>query len=540
MTIENQIMESIFEDIQINLINKDQLQALSFNIPEEFDEDLMYTHFILNHEGSNGNHDIFERDIMKLRAETAINKPIDIEHKQPIIGTIIDSRYVEPENGKAYVECVGVIWKYLYKQVANTIKEYFAAGKVKVSQESWFKDAIFIVGDKEYDSKTAYAMGICDDKKKLRALNYNGQPCYRKFVDIIYGGVGVTTNPADNEAIFLAVANDIELANIEENIDNKNNNEVVDNKIAYSEGFHEVYGDRFGIYNSLPILDYRSDKSISLKNLVLQAISILEDKIENEFCVSEINNDFILIKQDNNLLKAEYEVDDESIIISNIREISIEYIENKPDAIEKIQGSEDIHMDLEQIKVALPAVVDKIEDEDIKNELNQIISALSEIKVEEQETDDQALSELRQQITDQEKEVERLNAELINVDTLKERAEKAEADLQDLKDKVAKEEEDRAKQALAENRIKELEDAGIVYDEKMKEKAFAKFKIIDDQQFADLKEELLYVKTLAEKQTEIDDSLEIDPEDKSKSGLNLELSLNLPKDPVSLWEKPSK
>ena len=548
-------------DIEMSIVDKEQVRAMAFNnVPIDIDEDLMFTHFILNHEGSNDNHDIFEKEIMRNRAETAINKPIDVEHKQPIIGVITDARFVEPEGGKAYVECIGVIWKYLYKSLSNTIKEYYQEGKVRMSMENWFKDAQFIVGDNIYDFQTAYQMGICTEKKELKALSFMGMPCYRKFVDYIYGGVAVTVNPADKEAVLLAVASDMSnrAESILENPEKKEENIVFeeisktdDGKIAYSEGFFEVYGDRFGIYNSEPVLDGRSNKSIPLKDLVLQSISILGEKLESNFTITNIEDSFMIIKKEDCFYKANYSVAESNIQINDLDTVNIIYeTSSKKEVgskkkINNSKGSEDKEMKLEDIIVLLQYIIEKLDDEKIIEQINQAISGLSEIKVDDQvDGKDQAIAELQTQLEEKQAEVERLNTELANTDTLKERAEAAEAELEQIKEQIAQREKEEAEIALANNRIKELEEAGIFFtDEAKKEKAFSKCKTMTDESFAEWKEEMLYIKaetekSLATKQDDVNDD-KIPEDQKAKASLNLEGIRNLGNSIASLWEKPN-
>ena len=298
------LSEMTFE-VEASIIDKEQLLALAFGEVPDLDEDLMFVYFILNHEGANSNHDIFLKNIMKANYKTAINKPIDLEHKQPIIGVITDSRYVEPEDGgKSYVECVGVIWKYLYPEVADSIKENYAQGKVKMSIEAWFKNPVYLVGDKEYTYKQALSKGICDSNRDIKALTFNNLPVFRRFDNFTYGGAGVVTNPADKDAVIRAVAKDI--AKLSMNDDDEKFILTDDNKIALKDGFYEVNYNSFGIYNSEIVLDSRANKDYPLKDIVLKSDSALKESLECDYVISEVLDECVIAKAVNSTVMIHY------------------------------------------------------------------------------------------------------------------------------------------------------------------------------------------------------------------------------------------
>lgn len=164
--------------------------------------DLMKIRFILCHATQNANGDTFTNEVLKQAQYTPKNKPINWEHGQPVIGTILDSVYKEDANGIGYIEATGVIWKYTYPDYAKDIKAKASSGDLKLSMECYYKNASYSLGGKILDLATAEKMGIIKHVGK----HYMGKSVARIFNEVIFGGVGVVANPADKEAIFLSVA----------------------------------------------------------------------------------------------------------------------------------------------------------------------------------------------------------------------------------------------------------------------------------------------------------------------------------------------
>ncbi|MFD1772352.1 hypothetical protein [Paenibacillus rhizophilus] len=191
-----------YKKISITLANIDK--NITNTDTHQFDPDLMYTRFILCHEGDNANGDFFTKDVLYAAQKTPKTKPINWEHGQPIIGTILDSVYKEDTSGKGYIEAEGAIWKYVYPEQAKKIKDKFSTGSLKVSMECYYKDASYKVGNTLYTQHQAESLGLIP----YVGREYMGQKVYRVFNEVIFGGVGVVANPADKAAVFLSVAKD--------------------------------------------------------------------------------------------------------------------------------------------------------------------------------------------------------------------------------------------------------------------------------------------------------------------------------------------
>lgn len=197
--------------------NKDLLIAQGYNrldveiavggmeeIPQ-LDPDLMFVKFIMCHEGVNANGDTFTKPVLKEASLTPKYKPIDWEHGQPMIGHILDSEYKENAQGVAYIEATGLVWKFIYPELSAQIKAKAATGELRLSMECYYKDANYQVGDQLFDQQQAELLGIIP----YVGREYMGKKVARVFKEVIFGGVGVVANPADKQAVFLAVAKDL-------------------------------------------------------------------------------------------------------------------------------------------------------------------------------------------------------------------------------------------------------------------------------------------------------------------------------------------
>jgi hypothetical protein len=173
----------------------------------QLDPDLMFVKFIMCHEGINANGDTFTKEVLKQAQSTPKYKPIDWEHGQPMIGHILDSQYKEDSQGIGYIEATGLIWKFVYPELSSQIKEKASTGELRLSMECYYKDANYKVGDQLFDQQQAEKMGIIP----YVGREYMGKKVARVFKEVIFGGVGVVANPADKQAVFLAVAKDLGL-----------------------------------------------------------------------------------------------------------------------------------------------------------------------------------------------------------------------------------------------------------------------------------------------------------------------------------------
>src|SRR5437764_10247447 len=180
MQVES-IEEVKFEEVKksfAGLANREDIQL---------DPDLMYAKFIMCHEGTNANGDTFTKEVLQRAQYTPRFKPIDWEHGQPFIGTILDSQYSETEDGIGYIEAIGAIWKFHYPDLADSIKAKSSTGGLKLSMECFYRDANYKYGDQIYSQEQADALGLIDYVGRA----YMGNTVYRLFYDLIFGGVGV-------------------------------------------------------------------------------------------------------------------------------------------------------------------------------------------------------------------------------------------------------------------------------------------------------------------------------------------------------------
>jgi hypothetical protein len=180
------------------------------DIPQ-LDPDLMFVKFVMCHEGVNANGDTFTKEVLKNAQATPQYKPIDWEHGQPMIGHILGSEYKEDAQGVGYIEASGVIWKFIYPELSSQIKTKASTGELRLSMECYYKDANYRVGDQIFDTQQAEKLGIIP----YVGREYMGKKVARVFKEVIFGGVGVVANPADKQAVFLAVAKDLGLKNEE-------------------------------------------------------------------------------------------------------------------------------------------------------------------------------------------------------------------------------------------------------------------------------------------------------------------------------------
>lgn len=176
--------------------------------------DLMYVEYILCHADVNANKDRFVSDDLSESAETAINKPINWEHKDKNIGVIYESRFIEIEKlsekdknyfasfdplEKDFVVCRAAIWEYKHPIEARIMRERAEANKLYFSMENNFGKSSCSVCNEVFDSVFDY----CDH---LLTRNRGGN-AERIFIDSNFIGAAIVRNPADDKAVTLALAN---------------------------------------------------------------------------------------------------------------------------------------------------------------------------------------------------------------------------------------------------------------------------------------------------------------------------------------------
>jgi hypothetical protein len=265
MQVES-IEEVKFEDVKksfAGLANREDIQL---------DPDLMYAKFIMCHEGVNANGDTFTKEVLQRAQYTPRFKPIDWEHGQPFIGTILDSQYSETDAGVGYIEAIGAIWKFHYPDLADKIKDKSKDGGLRLSMECFYKDANYQYGEQLYTQEQADSLGLIDYVGRA----YMGKKVTRVFADVIFGGVGVVANPADKDAVFLSVAKkkveaeEVEQAVAELHPTNDFNQKVVD-KDTFSAVTIAKYVKAFDKAKSNIVSKFNKNK-VATKNQVIREV----------------------------------------------------------------------------------------------------------------------------------------------------------------------------------------------------------------------------------------------------------------------------
>jgi hypothetical protein len=177
-------------------------------------EDVMYVGFTLCHEGSNSKGDRFTRDELRRAWHTIAHKPINWEHEEPNLGVVLDAalKLPEPQEGTkgsdvpAQIDCVGIVWRFDYPEYAELISKAAADGSLRVSMEAYFKALDYVIGDfdevipdGDFDDEIASYVGTYAEK-------YDNKFVSRALKNVIFGGVGITAFPADEEARIWACA----------------------------------------------------------------------------------------------------------------------------------------------------------------------------------------------------------------------------------------------------------------------------------------------------------------------------------------------
>jgi len=184
------------------------ITVASIKEPESKDPDLLWMEFWLCHEGANANGDYFTKERLEEAHQTPVKKYINWNHKPPHIGFIEQAELLNDEDcNKLGIFCGAYVWKYAYPNLAYQIRMGFKSGDLKMSMECYFQEAEYWVGDDEdkkvYNQGEAEQLGIT----RLVGRTYEGKPVYRVFLSpLIFGGAGVVTNPADEDAWIKNVA----------------------------------------------------------------------------------------------------------------------------------------------------------------------------------------------------------------------------------------------------------------------------------------------------------------------------------------------
>jgi hypothetical protein len=461
------------------------------------DPDLMYAKFIMCHEGANANGDYFTKDVLFRAQYTPRFKPIDWEHGQPMIGTMLDSRYAEDAQGRAYIEAIGVIWKFIYPDLAEQVKEKSSTGALRLSMECYFKDANYKYGEQIFDQEQAEELGISD----YVGREYMGQKVYRVFKDVVFGGVGVVANPADKEAVFLAVAkkkaqeviqnNEVAnnltdeqiqaIANIIRNTNDFNEKQISKDTIdavtvaKFVKAFDKAKSDIVAKFNK--------EHLATKEQLVSEVRSIIELLLSD---VSNINNDYFVGRAKDDSNELEVAIADLNLKLCNqCQEIEV--------AEEDEGGSEKMEQE------NLETVVEQVEDtEEVENTEEVAVEEVVEPVVEEVE------------VIDYQAQANELQVKVTELEDKLQEKDQAFASLKEEFDALKNKVEASEKEVTLNTRIAELTELGIEFSEARKAKEIEKISAMDNDSFVDYKE---FLSELLGKNTEVVEATEQEVEE---------------------------
>lgn len=219
----------------------------------ENQDDLLKVVSVLVSTGMNRNDDVFLKDEILPARLTGAHKPVNLEHREKdIVGHMLRT-YVTTKEGKIIAEnkveagktppsfditCESVIYKFVFPELANEIREKAALGKLFVSVEAWFTDYDYLVGNKIV-ARNADTAPKLDKLLKIEGGpgEYKGHKLGRVLRNILLGGVGLVEKPANPDSVIKSVANIVE-AKVEdlENIVTRNIKGKVEKAIAAQKG----------------------------------------------------------------------------------------------------------------------------------------------------------------------------------------------------------------------------------------------------------------------------------------------------------------
>jgi len=161
--------------------------------------------FVLCHVGTNKNGDLFSREELQGRHQTAVNKKIDLKHSQDfrdIGGGVVASEFVDDDAG-GHVECVGELY-VADNENARLAYKLMKKGIIKqVSMECDYEEGECSVCGKRVKSKADYCLHL----KKFKGAEFKGKPVCEVLHGITFTGLGLLDRKgADEKARITQVA----------------------------------------------------------------------------------------------------------------------------------------------------------------------------------------------------------------------------------------------------------------------------------------------------------------------------------------------
>lgn len=229
------------------------LSKSSKNKDLENQDDLLKVVSVLVSTGMNRNDDVFLKDEILPARMTGAHKPVNLEHREKdIVGHMLRT-YVTTKEGRVIAEnkieagetpssfditSESVIYKFIFPELAQEIRDKAALGKLFVSVEAWFTDYDYLVGNKIV-ARNADTAPKLDKLLKIEGGpgEYKGHKLGRVLRNILLGGVGLVEKPANPDSIIKSVANIVEVKVEDlENIVTRNIKGKVEKAVATQKG----------------------------------------------------------------------------------------------------------------------------------------------------------------------------------------------------------------------------------------------------------------------------------------------------------------
>ncbi len=433
---------------------------------EHSNSDLMYVDFILCHEGGNKNYDYFTDKEIKENANTAINKPINMEHTIKNIGVIYDSKYVEVASlkdeekdfyksfgetlEKNFIICKGVIWQEKHPKEAREIRKEYEEGILSFSMENQFKQSRCSNCNEIFNTSFEY----CDHLLERRQVGSEYYGTFREFIGSNFIGAAKVKKPADPSAKGLAIA--------------KNQSFVILLPYYIKIEDYKLFVASAGEFSMQKI-----DIPIRYRDEICGTSE--SDVIPNEEFADDVNRGFPINNEVNLIDSAkivfneelkEYSKSEQVYILQRLSEAAAKYEINLNDYIEE-KGEEtmtqEVYKTKEEFDKALATEIDKVKNGD---------------KIKESET---TIASLKEEIKNIKEDNTKISKE---------------------KEAVAKELEDYKKNIEAEKnaeaRYSELSNAGLTFDGDELIKIKQTIKEMSDEAFASFKSVLVKAKEIGE------------------------------------------
>lgn len=517
--------------------------------------DLMFISFILKHEGDNANGDYFTRDEIEASWATYIGKPITWEHKQPFIGHITDAILVKPEEDaedpRWYVECAGVIWKARYPEQAKVISEGALEKDVRMSMEVFFSDAVYAHGD----LTNLYTKEQNPTLAKFKGRKYLGKPVYRVLIGCHGAGVGVVANPADEDAIFLSVANEGEQQELvtDQNIiinhelssgylDLENIKEYIEKEVLCMADKDQILEQQ-----ELETQDATSEDNITEEEAVeAEANSETEEVQETEEDVSETEQEEVEVEDEDAETKteAEVETDEEEEVEDTQEEEQEEQAKEEAEETEAEASLVEEFLDKRLRDSAFYEVFDVLRGA-IRNHMwdfadHKIDKAEFEGKVQEELNDFVGILSglLPAILTDwgviaEASAIKELKDQLA---TVKQELSDVQTEYNTYKEQVESEKAEATKEALAKKRVSEILEAGVELSEASRNKLFVRLREMDEESYVEFRDLLIETASISTKEQEQEEK-EVEEEVTTASVIpNLE-ETTASRDRKSIFEK---